>query len=169
VIVSQIWCIGEGRRCPLIRYWSIPATAVEWDEDLIGRVEVGAAPDNHFAASPYCCMARSTIWHVSSAGSCPIVCCRIISPAGAIVSSAPDDHFRAGPHCRMCRSTRWCVQGTRGCPAVCARIVSTAGVQVSLRVIVITSPNDHFAATPYGGMSVSCQGDISDTDGCPRV
>jgi hypothetical protein len=169
VSVSRIGRIGEVGRCPFIRYWSIPATAVEWAQDLIGGIKVGAAPDNHFAPSPHRRVSESAIWRVSSAGNCPIVCCGIISTAGAIVSPTPHDHFRASPHCRMCRSARWRARGTSGCPAVCVRIVSATGVQVNLRVIVITSPNDHFAATPYRGMSLSCKGDIGGTDGCPRV
>lgn len=169
VSVSRIGRIGEVGCCPLIRYRTIPATAVEWDKNLIGGVVVGAAPDNHFAASPHRTVQFSAIWSVGSAGSCPIVCYGIISSAGAIVSSAPDDHFRASPYGRVPRSTRWRVRGARGCPAVCARIVFAASVQVSLRVKVITSPNDHFTASPYGGMSVSCKGGIGGTDGGPRV
>src|SRR5882724_3972643 len=79
VSVSRIGRIDEVGRYPFICYWSIPATAVEWDKDLIGGVVVGAAPNNHFTASPYCTVQFSAIRRVSSAGGCPIVSCGIIS------------------------------------------------------------------------------------------
>jgi hypothetical protein len=167
---SRIRRIGEVGRCPFVRYWSIPATAVEWDKDLIVNVEVDASPDDHFAASPHRTVQLSTIRRVGGASSCPIACCGIISSAGVKSRrAAPDDHVAARPYCRMIGSACRRVGNLGSDPTPCSWIIPPAGIQVGLGVKVPTSPHDHFATSPYSRMCLSCNGGIGGTDGCPCI
>src|SRR5207253_5948159 len=85
---------------------------------------VVSAPDDHFAASPGCCVMVSASGRIDGAGGCPTVCAGIISSAGvqrvAAGQSAPDDHFTAGPDCRVNLSRSGRAGGVRWSPRVVA-------------------------------------------------
>ena len=99
---------------------------------MILTIEKEAAPDDHFAAGPYCRVKlpcgggvggasrrpRVRGWTVSSAGIEP--------DAGSI--SAPNDHFGAGPHCGEIGSGSGGVDGARSSPTVRGDVVSTARI-----------------------------------------
>ena len=108
VSVSRIGRIGEVGRCPFIRYWSIPATAVEWDQDLIGGVVVGPAPDNHFVASPHRFVFVSGRGSIDRSSGGPAVGAGVVFRARINmvepVFAPPDDHFAPTPHCRVSRA-----------------------------------------------------------------
>src|ERR1043166_7422873 len=63
---------------------------------------VGAAPDDHLAASPDCSVTRPSGRCIGGGHNCPSVGARIVLSAGvpdaAGVSATPDDHFTAGPY-----------------------------------------------------------------------
>ena len=169
VRVSRVLGVRKIGRYPFIRYWSIPATGIEWDPDEVVRIEVGTAPDDHFGAGPHRTVHCSAIRRVSRVSSGPAVLGGIISSAGAIVSSAPDDHFKASPYCGVVGPAIWRVNSLRGRPIAGCGFVQPSSVQVALRIKVETSPNNHLAATPYGGMSVSCHGRAGVSGNCPVV
>src|SRR5262249_59862365 len=53
-----------------------------------------------------------------------------------------------------------------GCPTVSAGIVASAAIQ---KVVVISSPDDHFVPGPDCGVTISAIGRIDDAGGCPTV
>ena len=95
-------------------------------------------------------MEISASGRVGRAGGCPTVGAGVVPPAGvetAVNNATPDDHFTVGPHCRVRVAGRGRVGRGGGCPAVRAGIISAAGVE---RIgAIISSPNDHFVASPY--------------------
>ena len=78
------------------------------------KADKKSSPDDHFTASPHCCVILSASGRVGRAGGHPTIRAGIVSPAGvqlaASSSSTPDDHFTASPHCRVKRPghrARW--------------------------------------------------------------
>src|SRR5262245_45121136 len=129
-----------------------------------------STPDDHFTASPHCCVIDSASGRVGSGGGRPIIRAGIVSPAGAkegeAISSAPDDHFTASPYCRVTVSGCRCIGGAGGRPAICARIVFPALV----RAAAITSPpDDHFTASPHCRVSESARRCVGPGGGHPAI
>jgi hypothetical protein len=81
-----------------------------------------------------------------SAGRCPSVRRRIVSPAGVVALSTRYNHFITSPNCRMARARMRCAGCACGSPTIVSRIIPPASVQDS--VIVATAPYDHFSARP---------------------
>jgi hypothetical protein len=107
-----------------------------------------AAPDDHFTATPNCCVRRSTLRRVSRASSYPTIAGWIVSAASvqrkprAEGITSPDNHFGTSPHCRVIVSSGGRVDDASARPAIRGGIVSPAGAVIS------TAPDDHFAASP---------------------
>ena len=128
-----------------------------------------AAPDDHFTAGPDCGVIASGSGRVGSAGGCPTVRARIISPAGVRVCpvadlSTPDDHLTAGPDCRVKDSVDGRVGGAGRCPTIGAGIVSPASVSGTPH-----APDDHFTAGPDCGVNVSGRGRVGGAGRCPTI
>src|SRR6476619_3286748 len=89
-------------------------------------IEMVAAPDDHFTATPHCRVTLSCRGRVASPRGYPTVRAGIVSRAGVKIvgaagSSAPDDHFTASPDRRVVGSASGRVGDAGGCPAiVCA-------------------------------------------------
>jgi hypothetical protein len=86
----------------------------------------------------------------------------------------PDDHFTASPHCGVTASGRGRVGGAGGGPTVGARIVPSAGVQSAAIDLcggaqVISSPDDHFTASPNCRVTRPVTGRIGGGGGRPRI
>src|SRR5215469_7625202 len=108
----------------------------------------GPAPDNHFAAGPYCLGVESASRCIVGARGCPTIVAGIISPAGvqivAVAGPAPDNHLAAGPDCCVISSGLGRVGEAGGCPTVGAGIVSPAGVKkAGGREGSLSAPDDH--------------------------
>src|SRR5439155_4269827 len=132
--------------CPAIGRGVLPTAAVQGQE-------IRATPDNHFSARPDRSMIVTEIRRVGGAGRCPVVCNRIVSPAGCIGGGAPDNHFSAGPHRRVTASGPRCVGGGSRHPVVRAGIVPTAPVQ---KVIVQSAQDNNVLVRPHRRGQVSC-------------
>src|SRR4029450_13372541 len=88
--------------------WSRPSVAdrivsTARIEQSVGAA-ITAAPDNHFAAGPDCCVPPSGSGRSDGAGGCPTVGAGVLPSAGieihaGVLPAAPDDHFTAGPDC----------------------------------------------------------------------
>jgi len=129
VILAAIGRAGGAGGCPIVGAGIISPAGVQ----IVNRTIIKkSAPDDHLAASPDCRVRAPHAWRVSSAGGCPTVCARIISPAGVQIvakragPSAPDDHFSSGPDRCVIRSAIGRVGGAGGCPTIGNRIVSPA-------------------------------------------
>ena len=89
----------------------------------------------------------------------PTVRAGIVLAAGVqivnAVSSAPPDHFAAGPHRSVVPSCRRRVYDRGSYPAVRGWIVPPAAVQVAVSTTSVSTPDDHFAASPYRRVMVS--------------
>src|SRR6266513_2947192 len=48
VSISGVGRTGELSGSPIIGVWIVSTTRVEWDKDVIVRIEVAPAPDDHF-------------------------------------------------------------------------------------------------------------------------
>ena len=112
--------------------------------------------------------------HVTGASRCPTVHAGIISPAsvgraaGEFVAT-PDDHLTASPHCRVNVSALGRVGGAGRCPRIGVGIVPPASVKAGRGRHTSSTPNDHFAASPYCGMKVSGRGRVIGVSSCPTV
>jgi hypothetical protein len=133
-------------------------------------------PDDHFSASPHCCVRVSASWRVGGAGSCPTVRARIVSPADVEIGAAnatsittPDDHFTASPDCRLQVALSGGVGGAGGCPTVRAGVVSSAGIQPDGGGICKAAPDDHFTASPNCREISSCGGRVGGAGGYPAI
>src|SRR5437868_4567544 len=144
VVVSARRDINDTRRCPTVCIRIVPAAGV----GVARRTNGSSAPDDHFTATPNCCVRRSTLRRVSRASSYPTIAGWIVSAASvqrkprAEGITSPDDHFGTSPHCRVIVSGGGRVDDASAHPAICGGIVSPAGAVIS------TAPDDHFAASP---------------------
>ena len=133
----------------------------------------GSAPDNHFAATPNPRVRRSAIWRADGAGGCPAIGAGVVSAAGvqsaAAVISTPDDHFAAGPHCRVTAANIGRVGEAGGCPTVGTRVVFAAGVKEADWRVIISAPDDHFAAGPDCRVPESASGRVGGARWSPCV
>src|SRR5439155_21841344 len=94
-------CVGGASGYPTIGTRIVSSAAIPVVIDPIVGI---AAPDNHFTATPNCCVKLPTTGGVNGCGSCPTIRTRIIFAARvhcktAVVDPAPDDHFAAGSLC----------------------------------------------------------------------
>ena len=64
-------------------------------------------------------------------------------------------------------SGRGHVGGAGGCPTIRAGIVSPASVQKKL--VIFSTPNDHFTASPHGSVQLTDGRRISGAGGCPTI
>src|SRR6476659_7997965 len=134
-------------------------------------IEMVAAPDNHFTATPHCRVTLSCRGRVASPRGYPTVRAGIVSRAGVKIvgaagSSAPDNHFSAGPDRRVLVSARRRVGRAGGRPAIRAGIVFPAGVPIARTE---STPNDHFTASPDRCVVGSASGRVGDAGGCPAI
>ena len=117
-------------------------------------------------------MIDSGTGRVGGAGGYPAIGAGIVSSASiqiGSVAAAPDDHFTTCPNCCVRISRGWCVGGAGGCPAIGAGIVFAAGVKKRREAAVISSPDDHFTASPNSRVKVSAISRIAGTGGCPSI
>src|SRR5205823_2162189 len=133
-----------------------------------------SAPNNHFAASPHCCVSDSADWRVGGAGACPTVGGRIVRAAGVeiltatvIRVAAPDDHFTAAPYCRVIFSAVGRADDVGGCPSISAGIIFAAGVKSA--AAIRSAPHDHFTAAPHCCVAVPRSGRVGGAGSCPTA
>ena len=72
------------------------------------------------------------------------------------------------PDCCGRRPDRGRVDSASGCPRIRAGIVSSTGVK-KRDVIIISTPDDHFAASPHRSVKVSCRRYVGGAGSCPTV
>src|SRR4029077_11546430 len=132
-----------------------------------------SAPDDHFAASPDCCVNGSAGGRVSGAGGHPVVSVGILSPSALEIMIAtvpiipsPHDHLSARPYCGVIRPANWRICCAGSCPTVRIWVISPAGAE---KICTSSSPDDHFTASPYCCVSLSGFGGIVGADGYPAV
>ena len=63
--------------------------------------------------------------------------------------SAPNDHFTVSPYRRGVRPANGRIDGACSHPAIDVGIISSAGVVIKRRGLTSSTPDDHFAASPY--------------------
>ena len=157
--------IGAGGG-PRIRFGIVSSAGVRY------AVVVLSTPYYHFTASPDCCVKAPGSWRIHSAGSCPTVHFRIVSPAGVHIVrdiigkiTSPDNHFAAGPDCRVVLSAKRRVGSTGDCPTIHARIVSPTRCRSA--AVIRSTPDDHFATGPNSRVIGSTRWRARDS--CPSV
>ena len=60
-----------------------------------------------------------------------------------------------------------CISGARGCPTIRAGTISPARVKIA--AVIISTPNDHFTATPHCGILVSRSRRVGGAGSCPTI
>ena len=166
--------IGSAGGGPTVGAWVVPPAGVQI---VTGTIENVSAPDDDFAANPYCSVSDSRGGRGGVTHGCPTVGVGIVSPAGVQIvlgiiekGSAPDDHFAASPHCRLRVSPGGRAGGAGGRPTVGVGIVSPAGVQIVLGTIEKESaPDDHVATGPHCRVNLSGGGCVDGAGRCPTV
>jgi hypothetical protein len=137
-----------------------------------GVQTIKSSPDDHFAATPHCCVTGSGSGCVGDARSCPTVGDGIVPPAGVNsaddTNPAPNDHFATGPYCGVSSASVGRRVNAGGHPAVRAGIVSPAGVQI-VGIKIHSAPDDHFTATPHCRVVISTFGRVRSAGGHPTV
>jgi len=131
-MVSGKGCICRTSGYPTVSAGIVSATVVK----IHAGETKDAAPGDHFAARPHCCLRISRRGRVADAASHPAIVDRVISAASvyiiSTISSTPDDHFAACPHRSVVPSCGRRVRDVGSYPTVRARIVSSAAVQVAV-------------------------------------
>jgi hypothetical protein len=110
---------GRGRvegasEYPSIGDWTIFAAGIE------NIVSIKSAPNDHFIASPDCCMKVSLGRCIGDARRDPAIRARII-PAPSVRDGnvpAPHDHFIPRPDCGVKLSARWGISRARFRPTI---------------------------------------------------
>ena len=126
-----------------------------------------AAPDDHFAVGPNCCVTPTGSGRVNGAGGCPTVGPGIISPASDANQplAAPDDHFAAGPDCR--------VTGRAS-----GALVVLVAVQLSVlglyrppvfKEALLSRPRRSFHCRSNCRVTTSCRGGVGDASCSPTI
>jgi hypothetical protein len=168
VRVSDIGRVGGTGGCPRVGAGIISASGVE--VLAVGKTEF-PTPDDHFTASPDCCMFVSGIGRVGRADSRPTVRGRVVAPATVVLEwagdSAPDDHLAASPDCSVTESCEGRIGCAGGCPTIAAGIVSASGIEKS--PAIPTAPDDHFTTGPHSRVQRSSVGRIRYASGCPTI
>ena len=119
--------VGGAGSCPTICAGIVSSAGVQIAEII------QAAPDDHFAAGPHCCVIGRRSGRIGGAGSRPTIGAGIVSAAGVQVAKAiicrprRSFHCRSIPRCADSRQWARCCAGS--CPTIGAGIVSAAGVR----------------------------------------
>ena len=87
----------------------------------------------------------------------------------AVIIPTPHNHFVAAPYSRVVRSFSGYVCDSGRYPTIRIRIVSPAGVQIIAHLETISTPDNHFIATPNCSVVESTHGRIDGTRGCPTI
>lgn len=117
-------------------------------------------------------MTRSSSRRISGCRRRPAVCAGIISSSGVQIvwtMTAPYDHFLACPDCPVILSGRGRVSDTSGRPTIFVWVVSAASVGLRRTTETDSTPDDHLAASPHCGVTVSRVGSIDEAGSCPTV
>ena len=140
-------CVERAGGCPTVRTRIVSPTGVEKAREI-----PSTAPDDHLTACPDCRVIISSSGCINGGSVCPCVRAGIISPASVETAktAAPDNHLTASPHCRVAKPLLGCIGG--GYPTIKITIISTARVR---QIAVVSAPNDHFTASPDGGVQLS--------------
>src|SRR5215211_3868672 len=122
-----------------------------------------AAPHDHLATSPDRGVRGSCFGGVCRAGGCPTVCAGVI-PSTRVkrlreTLATPNNHFASRPDCAVKLSWLW-REGRGSCPTVRVGIVPAARVQFLEEVSIESSPHNHFAASPNGGVIITGIGHV---------
>ena len=165
--------------------------------DRKGIVNICSAPDNHFAAGPYCCVKVSTSGRGSGASSYPAISAGIVSPTRIQIGrnrrrrrcrtrrrvaivwpvsvqltfltySSPDNHLVTSPDCRVKLPRNRRTGGADSCPTISAGIVSSARVQIAAKAVQ-SAPDDHLTAAPHCRVNVPASGRAGGAGGYPTV
>ena len=162
-------CWSSRRRRPALR--AVSATGVKLDR------AVTSAPDDHFAAGPYCRVIAPSVGRVGGVGGCPTIRRGVISAAGVkkvvSVASAPGYHFEEGPDGGVTESALRRVGGAGSRPTVGAGIVPATGVGsvTTEGVVAVPAPDNHLAGCvgPHRSVINSPSRRVSRGRCCPAI
>ena len=156
--------VGGAGGCPSVRARLVTPAGIQKN-----RV-IPSTPDDHLAAGPDCRMKAPSGGRAGCAGSCPAIGAGLYLPplfkAIATEKSAPDDHLAAGPDCRVsyrAGARQWCWWRSN-CP--CWDCISR---RCSNRMPIVSTPDDHFTASPHSRVILSGTRRVGGAGGCPTV
>src|SRR5439155_911467 len=87
----------------------------------------------------------------------------------AVIIPTPHNHFVAAPYSRVVRSFSGYVCDSGRYPTIRIRIVSSAGVQIIAHLETISTPDNHFIATPNCSVGESAIGRVGESSRRPTI